>query len=96
MFAPAVPTLSNVSAAPASPTSEDISFTGTGIERYVSNGTTKAMANVIETSNPGSPVVLRGLSPGTLYYYQLSAVSFASGCTPVITSSPMGTFTTEQ
>lgn len=91
---PKDPSLTSVSAIAISPTSESIASSSSGTEEYVSYGTSAALGSVIQSPAPGSPIVLSNLQPGTTYFYQVTTVAFASGCFPLVTASPVATFTT--
>ena len=91
---PRDPTLTHVSATPISASSESIASSSSGTEEYVSYGTSAALGSVTQAPAPGSPIVVSNLQPGTTYFYQVTSVAFASGCFPLVTASPVATFTT--
>jgi hypothetical protein len=91
---PSDPSLSGVSANAISSTSESIASSASGTEEYVSYGTSASLGTVVGPSTPGATVVLENLNPNTTYFYQVTAVAFASGCTPLVTSSPVASFVT--
>jgi hypothetical protein len=91
---PSDPSLTGVSASAVSSTSESIASSSSGTEEYVSYGTSASLGTVVGPSTPGVPVVLVDLQANTRYYYQVTAVAFASGCTPLVTSAPVASFVT--